>query len=360
MRTTFLFALLLLLMACRGSDPATAGDAGGAATPTSGEAVALNGSGASFPNPLYAKWIKEYEAQQKGVKINYQAVGSGAGIKAITDKTVDFGASDAPMNDEQIGKAGKIVHIPTTLGAVVVTYNVKDAPENLKVSPEVLAGIFLGEIKSWNDAKLKELNPDAKLPDQPIRVAYRSDGSGTTAVFTDYLSKVSPAFKDKVGPGTTVKWAVGTGAKGNDGVTNQVKQTPGAIGYVELAYARQTKLPVMSVKNKAGKMIEPTLEAISAAAAGVALPDDLRVSIANAESEAAYPISAFTYVLVYEDTPDARKGQALANFLWWGIHDGQKLGAALHYAALPAEVVAKAEAKLKSLKAGGKPALEGK
>lgn len=353
-----IFLAVLMLVACKGAEPS----ADGGAPSAGGDAVALNGSGASFPNPLYAKWISEYSAANKSVKINYQAVGSGAGIKAITDKTVDFGASDAPMNDEQIGKAGKIVHIPTTLGAVVVTYNVKDAPENLKISPEVLAGIFLGDIKSWGDPKLKELNPDAKLPDQPIGVAYRSDGSGTTAVFTDYLSQVSSAFKDKAGSGTTVKWPVGTGAKGNDGVTNQVKQTPGAVGYVELAYARQTKLPVMTVKNKAGKLVEPTLEAISAAAAGAAakMPADLRLSIANAEGDAAYPISAFTYVLVYEDMADARKGAALASFLWWGIHDGQKLGAALHYAPLPAEVVTKAEAKLRTLKAGGKPALEGK
>jgi phosphate transport system substrate-binding protein len=349
MRTMILLALLALLAACKGA--------------SGGSEVVLSGSGASFPNPLYSKWVSAYEAQNKGTKINYQAVGSGAGIKAITDKTVDFGASDAPMNDEQISKAGgHIVHIPTTLGAVAVTYNVPGAPGGLKMSPEVLAAIFLGQVKSWSDPKITALNPDAKLPDTAIGVASRSDGSGTTAVFTDYLAKVSADFKSTVGSGTAVKWPVGTGAKGNDGVTNQVKQTPGAIGYVELAYAKQTKLPVMQIKNKAGKFIEPSLDAITAAASGAAakMPDDLRLSIVDADGDAAYPISAFTYILVYEDSTDAAKAGALANFLWWGIHDGQKLGADLHYAPLPAEVVTKTEAKLKTLKAGGKTLLDKK
>lgn len=358
----------LTLAACKGdsSGGAPTGSSAapsGGATGASAGAVSLNGSGASFPSPLYAKWVAEYQTQSPGVKINYQSLGSGAGIKAISDKTVDFGASDAPMTDEQLGKAGgKILHIPTTLGAVVVTYNVKDAPDHLKLSPEVVAGIFLGDIKSWDDGKIKELNPGVTLPAQAIGVVTRSDGSGTTAVFTDYLSKVSAAWKERVGAGTSVKWPTGTGANKNDGVAAQVKQTPGAVGYVELAFAMQTKQPTATLKNKAGKFVDAALPGITAAAAGAAakMPDDLRFSITDAEGDAAYPISAFTYMLVYEDAADKAKGQALAKFLWWGLHDGQKLGAALHYAELPAEVVAKAEAKVKALKAGGEPAYTGK
>lgn len=357
-------ALLIAgLFGCKGEDSGAGPSAGakpsGDAKPAA-SSVSLNGSGATFPNPLYAKWIADYQAANPSVKINYQSIGSGAGIKAITDKTVDFGASDAPMTDEQISKAGRtIIHVPMTLGAVVVTYNVKDAPDHLKLTPEVLSSIFLGEIKSWDDAKIKELNPDAKLPALGIGVVTRSDGSGTTAVFTDYLSKVSPAWKEKVGTGTSVKWPAGTSANKNDGVAAQIKQTPGAIGYVELAFAIQTKQPTAMLKNKAGKFVDAALEGITAAAAGAAakMPGDLRISITDAEGDAAYPISAFTYVLVDEDGPDAAKREALTKFLWWGIHDGQKLGAALHYAALPSEVVTKAEAKLRSLKAGGKPAL---
>ncbi len=340
-----------------GSGPAPgAASSGGTTSASGGGDVALNGSGSTFVNPILSKWVSEYQAKNK-TKINYQPVGSGAGIKAISDKTVDFGATDAPMNDDQLAKAGgKILHIPLTLGAVVVTYNVKDAPPKLQLTPELLAAIFSGEIKTWNDPKILAVNAGAKLPAQNIGVVYRSDGSGTTAVFTDYLSKVSPTWKEKVGQGTSVKWLTGTGANKNDGVANQIKQTPGAIGYVELAFARQTKQPVALLKNKAGKFVEPTLEGTTAAAAGIAtkLPDDMRVSLTDADGDTAYPIAAFTYALVYEDTPSFDKGQALAKFLWWGIHDGQKLGPALDYAPLPAEVVTKAEAKLKSLKSGGK------
>jgi phosphate transport system substrate-binding protein len=349
-------------LGCKG-DSASSGPvpgavgSGGTTGASSGGDVALNGSGSTFVNPILSKWVSEYQAKNK-TKINYQPVGSGAGIKAVSDKTVDFGATDAPMNDEQLAKAagGKILHIPLTLGAVVVTYNVKDAPPKLQLTPELVAAIFSGEIKTWNDPKILAVNPGAKLPAQSIGVVYRSDGSGTTAVFTDYLSKVSPAWKEKVGQGTSVKWLTGTGANKNDGVANQVKQTPGAIGYVELAFARQTKQPAAWLRNKAGKFVEPSLDSTTAAAAGLAakLPEDLRVSLTDAEGDTAYPISAFSYALVYEDTPSFDKGQALAKFLWWGIHDGQKLGPALDYAPLPPEVVTKAEAKLKSLKSGGK------
>ena len=356
----------LAVLGCKGdgSSPAAVGSASQAAKlPSPPADVSLNGSGATFPNPLYQKWVAAYQASEKGVRINYQSVGSGAGIKAISDRTVDFGATDAPMTDDQLGKAtGKILHIPTTLGAVVVTYNVKDVPDHLKITPDVLAGIFLGDVKKWNDPRITALNVGVKLPDQAIGVSWRSDGSGTTAVFTDYLCHVSTGFKDKVGSATSVKWPVGSGSKGNDGVTNQIKQTPGSIGYVELAYARQTKLPTMDLRNKAGKFVEASLEAIAAAAAGSLgkIPADMRISIVDAEGQAAYPIAAFTYILVYEDATDAAKAGALAKFLWWGIHDGQKLGGPLHYAALPSEVVVKAEVQLKLLKASGKPLLEGK
>jgi phosphate transport system substrate-binding protein len=312
--------------------------------------VSLTGSGSSFVNPLMSKWAAEYQVEQKAIRI-------------ILDKTVDFGASDAALSDEQLAKASpKIVHIPLTLGAVVVTYNVKDVPDHLKLTPEVIAGIFNGEIKIWNDGKIASLNPEMKLPAQPIGVVYRSDGSGTTAVFTDYLSNVSAPWKSNVGKGTTVKWPAGTGANGNAGVTNQVKQTPGSVGYVELAYALQNRLPVASLRNKAGKFVEPSLEAITAAAAGTAtkIPEDLRMPIVDAEGEGAYPIAGFTYALVYEDMADPIRGAALTNFLWWGTHDGQKLGLPLHYAPLPASIVTKAEDKLKALRSGGKPLLTAK
>ncbi len=355
----------LLAAACKGnsgSDPSGSP----AATNTAAGDVSLTGSGSSFINPLMSKWVAAYqgaEAPERKVKINYQSVGSGAGIKAILDKTVDFAASDAALSDEQLAKApNKILHVPLTLGAVVITYNVKDVPDHLKMTPEVVAGIFGGEIKTWNDAKIASVNADVKLPATPIGVVYRSDGSGTTAVFTNYLSTVSAAWKTKVGTATSVKWPAGTGANGNAGVTNQVKQTPGSIAYVELAYALENKLPVASLKNRAGKFVDPTLEGITAAAEGAStkIPEDLRMPLVDAEGNTAYPIAAFTYALVYEDNADPSRGTALSSFLWWAIHDGQKLGPGLHYAALPPAVVAKAEAKLKSLKAAGKPLLTGK
>jgi len=322
-------------------------------------AINLQGAGATFPYPLYSKWVDEYQKSNPTVRINYQSIGSGGGIRQITERTVDFGASDAPMNEEELAKApGKLVHVPMTLGAVVIAYNLPEAPA-LTLSSEVVAGIFLGDVKTWNDAKIATLNPGVKLPKEPIGVAYRSDGSGTTAVFTDYLSKVSPAWKEKVGAGKSVKFPAGMGAKGNEGVAGQLKTSPGTIGYVELAYAKQTGLSVASLQNAAGKAIQPSLDSISAAAAGfvATMPDDFRVSITNAPGDTAYPISAFTYILVYEEAADATKGKALAKFLWWAVHEGQSLGAPLHYAALPAEVVAKVEVKLKALKAGGQVAL---
>jgi phosphate transport system substrate-binding protein len=320
------------------------------------EEVSLNGAGASFPFPLYSKWVAEYNRLYPNVKINYQSIGSGGGIKQFSEEIVDFGGTDAVMKDEAIQKLGrKIHHIPTTIGAVAVAYNLKGVPSGLKLTSEVLAGMFLGEIKKWNDPKMVELNKGVKLPDMEIRIVHRSDGSGTTAVFTDYLSKVSPAWKEKVGTGTSVNWPCGLGAKGNEGVTGQVKTTPGSIGYLELAYAIQSKLTYASVMNKAGKFVEPGLEGVTAAAGSVEMPADFRVSITDAPGEKSYPISAFTWILVNDEQPDRTKGMALVKFLWWALHDGQKLGAPLHYAALPKALVERVEPVLKSIKSGGAP-----
>ncbi|HET9596941.1 MAG TPA: phosphate ABC transporter substrate-binding protein PstS [Anaeromyxobacteraceae bacterium] len=313
----------------------------------------VTGAGATFPFPLYSKWFSDYNKLHPDIRFNYQSIGSGGGIKQITERTVDFGASDAPMDEAELARAPGVVHVPTVLGAVVVTYS---APvQGLRLTPETLAGIFLGEITRWNDPKLAADNAGATLPDAPIAVAHRSDGSGTTYVFTDYLSKVSPAWKAKAGTGKSVKWPVGIGGKGNEGVTGLVKSTPNAIGYVELAYANQNKLAVASLKNADGQFVKPSLEATSAAAAGVDMPADFRVSITNARGKDSYPIASFTYLLLYKDQADKAKGEALANFLWWAIHDGQKVATPLDYAALPAPVVQKVERALQSLTVQGKP-----
>lgn len=317
--------------------------------------VSLQGAGATFPYPLYSKWIAEYQKVNPKVQINYQSIGSGGGIKQTLEQTVDFGATDAPMTDGERAKAkSHIHHIPSTLGAVVITYNVPGVGTGLKLTPDVLAGIFLGEIKTWNDGRIASINGSAKLPAQAITVAYRSDGSGTTAVFTDYLAKVSGSWKAKVGAGKSVKFPTGLGAKGNEGVTGLVKTTPGTIGYVELAYARQNKMAVASLKNRSGKFVEPSLEGVTAAAAAVKPPEDLCMSIVDAGASKAYPLSSFSYILVYQDQKDGVKGKAVADFLWWAIHDGQKFGSALDYAALPKPLVSKIEAKLKTLTSGGK------
>ena len=316
--------------------------------------MSLNGAGATFPYPLYSKWMSEYNRIHPDIQINYQSIGSGGGIRQIQAKTVDFGATDAPMNAEEEAKApAKLVHIPTTLGAVVIAYDIPGVAD-LKLDGETLVAIFMGTIAKWDDAKIKALNPGVKLPATPILVAYRSDGSGTTAVFTDYLGKVSPEWKEKVGVGKSVKWPVGLGAKGNEGVTGQIKTSPGAIGYVELAYAMQNSLPMVSLKNANGHYVKPEIAAITAAASGVEMPDTLHASITNAAGDAVYPISSFSYILVYEDAPDATKAKVLTNFLWWAVHDGQKLSEPLYYAPLPAPVVAKVEARLKTLKSSDK------
>jgi phosphate transport system substrate-binding protein len=322
--------------------------------------IQLQGAGATFPFPLYSRWVSEYEKRDPRVRIDYQSIGSGGGIKQVTERTVDFGASDAPMTDEELGRApAKLVHIPTTLGAVAVAYNVPGVESGLHFSPQALAGIFLGEVKTWNHPLITKENPGAKLPAQSIAPVYRTDGSGTTAIFTQYLSAVSDTWKGTVGAGKSVKFPVGLGAKGNEGVAGQVKSIPGSVGYVELAYVKQTGLAYGWVKNHAGKPVEPTLEAISAAGASVAsaFPEDMRLQIVDPPGEGAYPLAAFTYILVYEDQPDPVKGRALAEFLWWGSRDGQKLGPPLFYAPLPAEVVTRVEAKLRGLRAGATPLL---
>jgi phosphate transport system substrate-binding protein len=321
-----------------------------------GGSVSLQGAGATFPNPLYQKWLSEYGKLHSNVRIDYQSIGSGGGIKQLKEQTVDFGASDAPMKDEDLKSApGAILHIPTVLGAVVITYNLAGISQPLRFSPEVIADIFLGKIKKWNDPKIVADNPGVTLPANDITVVHRSDGSGTSAVFTDYLSKVSAEWKEKVGTGTSPSWPIGMGGKGNEGVTGQVKSTPNTIGYIELAYAVQNKLPVAQMKNASGNFVEPSIDAVTAAASASAAntPEDLRVSITNAAGAQAYPISSYTYILVYKEQKDAAKGKVLVDFLWWGIHDGEAFAKELQYAPLPADIVKRAEGKISSITAGG-------
>jgi len=316
----------------------------------------INGAGATFPFPLYSKWFSQYNKVHPDIQINYQSIGSGGGIKQITEKTVDFGASDAPLSDEQMQKASGVQHIPTVMGAVVIVWNLPGV-EQLRIAPETLANIYLGKVTKWNDAALQKDNPTARLPGTAITVAHRSDGSGTTNIFTDYLSKVSPGWKSGPGKGTSVNWPAGLGGKGNEGVTGLVKQTEGAIGYVELAYANQNKLPTAELKSHDGQWVKASLESVSAAAAKAAVPEDYRVSITDQPGDGAYPIAAFTYLLVYRDQQDPAKGTALLNFIWWAAHDGQKEAAALDYAPLPKPVVEKVEQTLKRMTVNGKPVL---
>ncbi len=334
---------MLLVAGCSGGGGAGSGSGSGA----SGGNVSLTGAGATFPYPLYTKWVAEYAKTTPGVAINYQSIGSGGGIRQITEKTVDFGASDAPMSDEQIAKAQGVIHIPTCLGAVVLAFNLEGVT-SLKLTPDTVAGIFLGEIKQWDDPKLKADNPDVNLPAKAIGTVHRSDGSGTTKIFVDYLTQVSPAWAKGPGSGTSVSWPSGLGAKGNEGVAGQIKSQPATIGYIELAYAMQNKMAMASLKNKAGKFVSPTLASITAAAKGASakMPEDLRISIVDAEGDDAYPISGFTYILLYGKQTDAAKGKALTGFLAWALADGQKLTSALDYAPLPTEVVEKAKKRL--------------
>jgi len=300
----------------------------------------LNGAGATFPYPIYSKWFDEYHKMHPDVEINYQSIGSGGGIKQISAHTVDFGATDGPMNNQQLLEfAGRMLHIPTVLGAVVPIYNLPGFTGDLKLTGPVLADIYLGKISKWNDPALKTINPDAQLPDAPIVVVHRSDGSGTSFCFTDYLSKVSPEWKSKVGKGTAVNWPTGLGGKGNEGVAGTVKETPNSIGYVELIYATQNTLPYAAVQNQAGKFLKGSIEGVQAAAAAAAanMPKDFRVSITNAPGENAYPISTFTWLLIYQRT-GGEKGRILKDFLTWMVDEGEKLAPPLGYAPLPDNV----------------------
>lgn len=310
-------------------------------------ALLINGAGATFPNPIYSKWFDEFH-KANGTQINYQPVGSGAGIKQMTEGTVDFGATDGPMNDEQLkayrAKNGTgVLHFPTVLGAAVPTYNVPGVSEALNFTPDALAGIFLGRISKWNDPAIANANKGVNLPGNDIVVIHRSDGSGTTYIWTDYLSKISTDWKDKVSKGTSVSWPVGLGGKGNEGVTGLIKQTPNSIGYVELIYAAQNKIPFGTVKNAAGTFVKADLASVSEAAAGASksMPEDFRVSITNAPGKNAYPISSFTWLLLPEKFKDAAKRDAMKNFVKWAITDGQNGVEALSYAKLPKEVVDK-------------------
>jgi phosphate transport system substrate-binding protein len=312
----------------------------------------LNGAGATFPYPMYSKWFNLYVQVDPESRFNYQSIGSGGGIKQITEQTVDFGASDGPMTDEQLAAApGHIMHFPTVLGADVLTYNAEGIPPGLKVTPEAIAGIFLGKITKWNDPALAASNPGVALPPRDIIVIHRSDGSGTTYIWTDYLSKISSEWKEKVGKGTSVNWPVGLGGKGNEGVTGLVKQTPFSVGYVELVYAISNELPYADVKNLAGNFVKPSLQSVTAAGAGLAdkMPEDFRVSITNAPGADAYPISSMTWLLVYQKQKDAERGKKLVRFLDWMMHDGQQHAAALQYASLPAAVVAKESVALRKV-----------
>ena len=314
-------------------------------------AVDLNGAGATFPYPIYSKWFFEFNKETKN-QINYQSIGSGGGIRQVTEGTVDFGASDAPMTDEQIAAVkGGIFHLPTVMGAVAVAYNVPGL-KSLKLSSEVLADMFLGKITNWNDPRIAADNAGEKLPDVAVNIAHRSDGSGTSNIFTNYLSKVSPEWQSKVGFGTAVKWPVGVGGKGNEGVAGLIKQIPGTIGYVELAYAHQNKIPYAMLKNAAGNYVDPTIESTTAAAAAALanMPDDFRVMITNAPGAEAYPICGFTWLLVHPEYADKAKGKTLVEFLHWAYAKGEPMASALDYAPLPADLIKKIDARIAQIK----------
>ncbi len=326
---------------------------------TTAQAVSLDGAGATFPNPLYSLWFSKYFTLT-GTKINYQAVGSGAGITAITNGTVNFGASDGLLSDTQLKAVqdayGTLITIPMTAGAVAVIYNISGVPtQQLKLVDDVLANIYLGTITKWNAPAIAALNPGLTLPNATIAVVHRSDGSGTTNIFTNYLDKVSTLWHSQVGTANSVNWPTGIGASGNAGVAGSVQQTPNSIGYVELAYAIENKLAYAQLKNASGAYILPSVASATAAANGVTLPDNMRVMITNSSDPAAYPIVGFTWILVYTNQPDKAKGKALVNMLWWAIHDGQKDCAGLNYAELSSAAVAKAEALVKSIKYQGQP-----
>jgi phosphate transport system substrate-binding protein len=335
-----------------------AGGAPGAAPGT----VTLTGAGATFPYPVYSKWFSSYAARHP-VRVNYQSIGSGGGIRQITEGTVDFGASDAPMNQEELARAPGVLHLPTVLGAVAVAYNLPEVRQPVRLSGEALGAIFLGQVRKWNDPRIAQLNPGGQLPGRDILVVYRTDGSGTTFVFTDYLSAVSPAWKQQVGNGKSVRWPTGLGAKGNEGVAGQVRQTEGAVGYVELAYARQTDLQTAAIQNAAGEFVQPSVEATTAAAAGLAqklgADPDFRISIVNPSGPGAYPISSWTYLLVPSRMGSCDKARALARVVEWSLTEGGEAARQLHYAPLPENLRNRVLAKLHTVTCGpnGEPAM---
>jgi phosphate transport system substrate-binding protein len=326
-----------------------------AAVPAIGQTT-LNGAGATFPNPIYSKWFSEYHKLHSDIEVNYQSIGSGGGIRQVTEGTVDFGASDMPMTDGQLEEAQaklktKVLNIPSVLGAVVPAYNIPGVSGEVKFTPDALAGIFLGKITKWNDKAITGVNPGVNFPDKDIIVVHRSDGSGTTFIWTDYLSKVSADWKSEVGSNTSVKWPVGLGGKGNEGVAGMIRQMQGGIGYIELIYALQNNIPYGSVRNAAGNFLKASLEGVTAAAASSPkMPADFRVSITDAPGKDAYPISSFTWLLIPQQSKDAAKGKILADFLNWMVTDGQKMTSALSYAPLPESVVQKEKEAIKQVK----------
>ncbi len=318
------------------------------------QATDLTGAGSSFAYPIYSKWAAMYAAKT-GVKVNYQSIGSSGGIRQLSDQIVDFGATDGPMTNEQLAsaKGGAILHFPTVLGGVAVTYNLPGVTQPLKLTGQAIAEIFLGQITKWNDNRIAALNPGVKLPSSDVIVVHRADGSGTTYIFSDYLATVSGAWSSAVGRGQSLNWPVGLGGKGSEGVTGQIKQLPGAVGYVELSYAKQNRLPVALIKNAAGSWVAPTLESVTAAASGAAAKlapnTDYRISIVNAPGKDAYPISSFTWILVYQHPKDAAKGKALTEFLQWAYANGESVASSLDYAPLPKSMITRLDARLKSL-----------
>ena len=355
-RQVMVAAIALALAACGGGDGGSQDDT--AAQARSGGGVDLTGAGATFPYPIYSKWFSDYAAKS-GVRINYQSIGSGGGIRQVSEGTVDFGATDSPMSDEEMGKAkgGAIYHFPTVIGAVAVAYNIPGLSAPINLDGAVLGDVFLGKITKWNDARIAALNPGVQLPNQDVLVVYRSDGSGTTYVFTDYLSAASPAWRAGPGKGKEIRWPVGLGGKGNEGVAGQIKQAPGALGYVELAYAKQNSIPVAAIRNPAGSFVLPTIETATAAADGALAQmgqggSDYRVSIVNSPGANAYPISSFTWLLVYRQQADAAKGRKLVDFLRWAYTDGQQTAGSLDYAPLPQSLRERLTARIDSIQVG--------
>jgi phosphate transport system substrate-binding protein len=352
MKTSLLRHLVLMvatfaLTACGGDTQQSA------ATQNASPTIQINGAGATFPYPIYSKWFSEYNKLHPNVRINYQSIGSGGGIRQLLNQTVFFGATDGPMTDEQLKSApGAILHLPTVLGAVVPVYNIPGVTDELKFTGPLLADMYLGKVKKWNDPAIAKLNPGVKLPVTDITVVHRSDGSGTTYIFMDYLSKISPEFKTTVGVNTSVNWPVGVGGKGNEGVSGLVSQTPGSIGYVELIYALQTKIPFGAVQNAAGEFVKASVDSVTKAAAAAAanMPADFRVSITNAEGAGSYPISSFTWILLYENPTDKAAAKATVDFMHWALTDGEKYAADLGYAPLPDSVVKLEEAALQKIK----------